>query len=220
MWYQLKFYHFSNADMNIFHGLRRLNWSNSSLPDIQHVFLPPPQKYLSFSGNLDTDPYAIAAGPRSWCLIVQSLRFELPTWDWEGPKIRRMVGFLKMEVSQYAWLISWKTQLTWMIWGYLYCRKPPIRTSPFFSVRPHQNLSGWNMLRDDGIPKLFFDMFSRMWGSDDQPPRRLKGFTLILELLSQSALHGGRVVQKMPMSREDRHFPRATKHFDWWEVNL
>ena len=42
-------------------------------------FFAPPQQYLSFSGNLDTDPYAIAAGPRSWCLIVQSLRFELPT---------------------------------------------------------------------------------------------------------------------------------------------
>lgn len=52
------------------------------------------------------------------------------------------------------------------------------------------------MLRDDGIPKLFFDMFSRIRGSDDQPPMCLNGFTFTLELLSQSAWHGEGLFRK------------------------
>ena len=63
------------------------------------------------------------------------------------------------------------------------------------------------MLRDDGIPKLFFDMFSRMWGSDDQPPTRLKGFTLISELLSQLALHGEGLFRKCQCQEKIDIFP-------------
>lgn len=74
-------------------------------------------------------------------------------------------------------------------------------------LHPHQNLSGWNMLRDDGIPKLFFDMFSRIQGSDDQLPMCLNGFTFTLELLSQSAWHGEGLFRKCQCQEKIGIFP-------------
>jgi hypothetical protein len=63
------------------------------------------------------------------------------------------------------------------------------------------------MLRDDGIPKLFFDMFSRIQGSDDQPPMCLNGFSFTLELLSQSAWHGEGLFRKCQCQEKIGIFP-------------